>query len=130
MRCAPSNFPPWQLSWSALPAVPSAPALGQGTLRAITSFVGRASAPPVSSRSGHRLDEASVTGSGILETAIRLELVSATVQQLPRSELAGRAFETGTELHWRVERSVSPFFRPQLFAITSGTVSGKYLGTS
>jgi Resolvase, N terminal domain len=28
---------------AALPAVPSAPALGQGTLRAITSFVGRAS---------------------------------------------------------------------------------------
>jgi Transposase, Mutator family len=37
---------------------------------------------------------ASVIGSGILETAIRLQLVSATVRQLPRGELAGRAFKT------------------------------------
>ena len=36
----------------------------------------------------------SVIGSGILETAIRLQLVSATVRQLSRGELAGRAFKT------------------------------------
>ena len=38
--------------------------------------------------------EASVIGSGILETVIRLQLVSATVGQLSRGELAGRAFKT------------------------------------
>jgi hypothetical protein len=37
---------------------------------------------------------ASVIGSGILETAIRLQHVSAMVRQLSRGELAGRAFKT------------------------------------
>src|SRR5262249_11083818 len=40
------------------------------------------------------LSGASVIGSGILEAAIRLQLVSATVRQLSRGELAGRAFKT------------------------------------
>src|SRR6516164_4921095 len=40
------------------------------------------------------LGGASVTGSGILETAIRLQVVSATIRQLSRGELAGRAFKT------------------------------------
>jgi hypothetical protein len=40
------------------------------------------------------LGGASVTGSGILETAIRLQLVSATVRQLSRGELAGRVSKT------------------------------------
>ena len=40
------------------------------------------------------LGGASVTGSGILETAIRLQLDFATVRELSRGELAGRAFKT------------------------------------
>src|SRR5262249_34326899 len=61
----------------------------------------RGSRPVLASRLNHvemceqedRL-AASVIGSGILETAIRLQLVSATVRRLSRGELAGRAFKT------------------------------------
>jgi hypothetical protein len=47
--------------------------------------------PPSPPRLG--VGGASVIGSGILETAIRLQHVSATVRQLSRGELAGRAFK-------------------------------------
>src|SRR5262245_17244795 len=39
------------------------------------------------------LGRASVIASGRPETAIRLQLVSATVRELSRGELAGRAFK-------------------------------------